>query len=127
MVGGGGAGRAANAAKKSGIRLSSRSSGCSELSLQLRWSVGEWRRAAPSPSSLWRAWRVLDSALLRHESWVPTDFSGVQQGRHRKNELIAEACLMCFEPKTLEHRPRNGATFVKDCAVKGELLEWGNT
>ena len=36
--------------------------------LQLRWSVCEQRWAALLPSSLCRAWLVLDSALLRLES-----------------------------------------------------------
>ena len=59
---------------------------------------------------------------------VPTVFSGVQQGRRGRwsNELIADACFVCFEPKTVENRLRNGATFVMDCVVRGAVAGIGD-
>ena len=66
--------------------------------------------------------------LFEASPCVPTVFSGVQQGRRgqRADEPIAEACFVCFEPKIGENRPRNGAAFVKDCAVRGAVVGMGD-
>ena len=42
------------------------------------------------------------------------------------NELIACACFGCCEPKTVENRLRNGATFAKDCVVRGAVVGMGD-
>ena len=40
--------------------------------------------------------------------------------------LISAACIVCFEPKTVENRPRNVAPLVKDCAVRGAVVGMRN-
>ena len=55
-------------------------------------------------------------------------FSGVHQGRRGQgsNGLEADGCFVGFEPKTVENRPRNGATLVEDCVMRGAIVGMGD-